>query len=346
MQFLDTIFADRGEKTRARLVNFIQEMMGYCLSNSVKAHKFFFLVGDGSNGKSVLCDVLTELAGGVANVSNVALRNFSKQFALSQIMDKTLNISTENEIEGSLDTQTLKAIVSGEAMQMEEKFKMPVSHRPTAKLIFAVNTLPKTGDLSFGFGRRVICIPFNMRFVEGKPKNENEREADPYLIDRLKGELDGIFKFAVDGLKRLKERDYKFVMPKVVRKATEEYEEMNDLYLAFVRECIISAPEADKELTQQDLLETFKEWCAQEGLAQERNVKTKPFMKKFRTAMGKAPIPFLEDTHNNKEYPLSEIRFSKRGIELWQQTFRGKSGFRYQTVKTLKDLEEEDELQM
>ncbi|MDR1367085.1 MAG: DUF5906 domain-containing protein [Puniceicoccales bacterium] len=348
MKFLDTIFADRKEKTKVKLTNFIQEMMGYCLSNSVKAHKFFFLVGDGSNGKSVLCDVLTELAGGVENVSNVALRNFSKQFALAQIMDKTLNISTENEIEGNLDTQTLKAIVSGEAMQIEEKFKMPISHRPTAKLIFAVNTLPKTNDSSFGFGRRVICIPFNIRFVEGKPKNDSEKEADPNLIDKLKGEkeLAGIFEFAIAGLKRLKDRDYKFVIPKVVRKATEEYEAMNDLYLAFVRECVIAAPEANKEVTQQDLLETFQEWCAQEGWTKERNVATKPFMRKFRKAMKKAQIEFKEETHNNKEYPISEIRFSERGIELWEKTSRGRSSSRYRPVRTFEDLEDDDELQV
>jgi putative DNA primase/helicase len=321
LKFLSSVFDDHNKQTKKKLIKFIQEIMGYCLSNSVKAHKFFILLGDGSNGKSVFCDVLTELAGGVHNVSNVALRNFGKQFALAQIMDKTLNISTENEIEGTLDTQTIKAIVSGEVMQMEEKFKMPISHRPTTKLIFAVNTMPKTTDKSFGFGRRVICVPFNIRFVTDEPENEMEREADFELTEKLMEELEGIFAFAIAGLQRLKNRDYKFKIPKAVRKATKEYEAANDPDLAFVQECIEADKKAYSQVNQRMLYDVFLEWCAQEGYTEERNAAstTKKFMTKFRKALKKARIPVKEETHSGDIYPISGIKLSEEGQELWDK---------------------------
>jgi putative DNA primase/helicase len=320
LNFLDTIFDDHKPKTKQRLIKFIQEIMGYCLSNSVKAHKFFMFVGNGSNGKSVLCDVLTELAGGVGNVSNVALRNFSKQFAVSQIMNKTLNISTENEVGTNLDTQTLKAIVSGEVMQMEEKFKSPISYRPTAKLVFAVNRLPKTNDKSFGFGRRVICVPFNMRFVEGEPKGELDREADPNLIDKLMKELDGIFAFAIEGLKRLRVRGngYEFIIPRLIKETIEEYKASNDPYLAFIKECIEADENAIKEVTQKDVQEVFLEWCAQLGHKKERSEAeaTRAFMKEFRKTAEYVHIHVIDESHSGNTYYLSGIRFSEKGEEL------------------------------
>lgn len=66
-KFLSDVF--KGNK---RLILLVQEIMGYCLSSTVKAHKMFIFIGTGSNGKSVLCDIMTKIAGGTDNVSNVS----------------------------------------------------------------------------------------------------------------------------------------------------------------------------------------------------------------------------------------------------------------------------------
>jgi putative DNA primase/helicase len=76
-KFLRVAF--QGDKELIRLV---QEIMGYCLCNSVKAHKMFIFLGEGNNGKSVLCEVMTALAGGIENVSNVPLKDFGHKFSL------------------------------------------------------------------------------------------------------------------------------------------------------------------------------------------------------------------------------------------------------------------------
>jgi putative DNA primase/helicase len=209
-KFLNTIF--QGDK---ELVRLMQEIMGYCLSNSVKAHKMFIFIGDGSNGKSVLCEIMTALAGGIENVSNVSLKDFGSKFSLAQIADKTLNISTENETNANLDTQLLKAISAGEPVQMEEKYQRPFSYKPYVKLVFAMNTLPNTKDKSYGFERRLIIIPFNMRFVdhESQTETENEAKGDPHLAERLiKEELPGILAFAIRGLQKLRKNNYVFIL--------------------------------------------------------------------------------------------------------------------------------------
>ncbi|MDR1560756.1 MAG: DUF5906 domain-containing protein, partial [Holosporaceae bacterium] len=209
-KFLKTIF-DEEDKTydRAEMVQYVQMVMGYCLSNSVAAHKFWFFLGDGSNGKSVLCDIMTELVGGIEKISTVSLERFKSPFSVAQIRDKTLNISTENEVKGSLNTQLIKAITSGDPIQVEEKFKNPLTYRPTAKLIFSINAMPTIRDTAYGFGRRLDIVPFKIRFVKD-PKAANERKLIRNIKEKLLKEREGIFAFAIEGLKLLKKNKYYF----------------------------------------------------------------------------------------------------------------------------------------
>ncbi|MBR1437096.1 MAG: hypothetical protein IJ587_01035, partial [Synergistaceae bacterium] len=57
-KFLKQIFLDDDE-----LITLMQEIMGYCLSPRLDAHKFFMFYSEGSSGKSTLCDVFLRLAG-------------------------------------------------------------------------------------------------------------------------------------------------------------------------------------------------------------------------------------------------------------------------------------------
>ena len=68
-------------------------------------------------------------------------------------------------------------------------------------LLFSCNNIPKNyGDRSEGFYRRLIII----RFDHAVPENKK----DPDLLDKLRLEADGIFLFALEGLKRLIKNRY------------------------------------------------------------------------------------------------------------------------------------------
>jgi hypothetical protein len=91
MGFLESVFL--GDES---LIQVATELLGYCLTTSVKAEKVFFLVGEGSNGKSVFCKVLRALAGS-ENASALRLEDFSDKFSLSTIVNKLVNIAPESE---------------------------------------------------------------------------------------------------------------------------------------------------------------------------------------------------------------------------------------------------------
>lgn len=296
-------------QTPEELIALTQEIMGYCLCNSVKAHKAFIFLGAGSNGKSVLCEIMTALAGGVENVSTVTLKDLSQKFSLSQIMNKTLNIATENEVIGNLNTQMLKAVSSGEAIQIEEKFQQPFSYRPYAKLVFAMNNLPYVSDRTYALERRFVIIPFEKRFVGREPREgANEAKIERNIADTLiNEELAGIFTFAMQGLERLKKNNFVFTRSYASEKKLEEYREQLDATLEFVR-TFVEPDEDAKPVNVTDFWNYYKRWCGKEGYTKSQTTSQKSFSQATQRVFAGENIPFNKDKHNGGLLHLFGIR--------------------------------------
>ncbi len=93
-QFLAEIFEPDGEKEAAAKSTAIREMMGYSMMAHARHEKFIILVGEGSNGKSVLLAVLERLLG-VHNVAGVQPSQFDRTFQRAHLHLKLANIVTE-----------------------------------------------------------------------------------------------------------------------------------------------------------------------------------------------------------------------------------------------------------
>jgi putative DNA primase/helicase len=321
--FLRTILSENGKKYRAaKMTQYMQMLMGYCLSNSIEAHKLWFFLGSGSNGKSVLCDVLTELVGGIENISTVSLERFKSVFSVSQIRDKTLNISTENEVKGALNTQLIKAITSGDPIQVEEKFKNPLTYRPTAKLIFSVNKMPTIKDTSYGFGRRLDIVPFKIKFVR-EPKAANERKLVPNYTKKLLKEREGIFAFAIEGLKLLKNRKYRFPEPEAIIEQSKKIGRSESLCPDFINAFVDVEDKDDwiesktkrgtpiltsKNGTREpvdDIFAAFIGWCLRYRHSQDAKTYTKErFLREFRVTLKE--IHGFKDKDSEKRKNLCE----------------------------------------
>jgi len=291
------------------------------LSYETKAQKFFVFLGDGSNGKSVLCDILLEIAGGEDHVSTVSLKDLERPFALSQIVGKTLNLATENEIRG-LDTATLKALASGDVKQLEKKFKDPFTYRPFAKLVFSVNRMPYLNDKSYGIERRLIVVPFDKKFVYN-PTSPLEGKKNPELKDQLLLERNGIFNFAVEGLKRLIKNKFEFTESRKVSEILDEYKLEINPYIDFIRTCIEpNNLTSVKKISTKDLRKVFDEWCNRNYHDKLMNVTMRTFLKELRLGLKNENIGFTEEKSNGdsffKGFKITEKweAYSKNSISL------------------------------
>lgn len=165
----------------------ILEMIGYSMTTSVALQKAFILYGNtAQNGKSTLINIITELIGN-ENVGTVPFKELSKnKFAGSGIRGKLLNVGSEMTDEFIEDVSNFKMYITGDEVEIEEKFKPRQKIKPYAKFIFSANELPTVADKTDGFYRRLQIIPLEYSFTnkDRKTFDFNElitKEALEYL---------------------------------------------------------------------------------------------------------------------------------------------------------------------
>lgn len=210
-------------------IEILQEFFGYCLlSANHRFETFLILIGDGSNGKSVILEVLTETLG-KQNVSQVALDAFGGEFRNAEMIGKLANIATDMQRMPRVHEGILKQLVSGEPIQINRKHKPAMSMYPTAKLVFATNHLPPFSDTSDGLWRRMLVVPFFVQFTETM--------IDRYRARRIVAqELSGVLNWALEGARRLIRNDA-FTRCQVCETAKYGHRHDSDPFLQFLDEC-------------------------------------------------------------------------------------------------------------
>ena len=211
----------------------------------------------------------------------------SRQFGLQSIIDKTVNISAENEIKDSngVNTENLKAVISGDNITIDIKHKEPIDYKPICKLIFLVNSLPNTSDLTHGYFRKILIVPFNRKF-EGKDKDVN-------LFEKIKKmEMSGILNWALEGLKRLRANDYKFTESRAINEVLDKYQEEQNPVIRFVQDMFIV--DEEKKIPRKDIFSRYCKWINKQGIDDKNSKSNQKFWKMFQAALDKLNIKVEE----------------------------------------------------
>jgi len=275
------------------LIQLVEEVMGYVLIPTTKFQRAVLFLGDGSNGKTVLLDVIQELLGD-NNVSNLSIQSLvENRFAMAGIYGKLANICNDIDSRALQATGPFKQIVSGDSVIGEKKFESSFSFRPYARLLFSTNEIPGSKDRSYGFYRRLIVVPFRNKF-EGK-------NADLDLSHKLIQEKSGILNRALVGLRRLMQNGH-FTDAKLANRALSEYRVQNDTANAFIDECVIEDRGASIE--KQILRKQYVSWCDQMGY--------KPVsQQRFRKALLET-IPTVEESRSSNRTPWQWVGVKSR----------------------------------
>ena len=288
LKFLEATFEGNRE-----IIDVIQELFGYCMSSNTSAQKAFMFYGRGANGKSILSKVLMRLVG-EANVSTIPLSELEKPFARFQLVGKTLNLATENEVgTRGISTTHFKSIVGGDPITVEEKFKPSFVYTPSVKMIFSLNSLPKTRDRSYGFQRRLLIIPFNRTFKDSDPDIIN----GDILLWKLYKELPGILNFSLQGLQRLSANKFVFSKSTKIDEVLNDYLEEINPFFAFVDEKIEEGQASDR-LFNDRLVDEFKTWCAANGHQNIAKASNMRLISEIRSALKEKNIDFDASAKN------------------------------------------------
>lgn len=231
----------------------LQDIFGYCLTFDTSQQKFFMFEGGGANGKGVVLRVLTLLLG-EANVSGLPLESFGATHGLELTLGKLVNLTSEIGDLASVAEGLLKQFTGEDLMTFNPKYRPAFSAKVTARLIMATNVRPPFKDRSEGLWRRLIVLPFSVTIPEAQ---RNTR-----LTEQLATELSGIFNWAVEGARSLRQRGH-FLEPASSREAREAFQREANAARLFLEERYVTDPNG--EIEKQELYREYKAFCDECG---------------------------------------------------------------------------------
>ena len=209
----------------------LQEVVGYTLWKAYPAHIAVMLIGDGSNGKSTFINLLKSLLG-IENVSSRSLQDLvMNRFAAADVYSKSANLYADLSDQALKFTGMFKMLTGNDPVTAEQKFRNPFVFMNYAKLIFSANKVPEVYEDSLAFFRRWLLFVFPNTFT-GLNENRN-------LLKELTTpeELSGFLNWALEGLQRLKQNNWKFSNSKSVAQVREEYIRKSSPIQAFLMDC-------------------------------------------------------------------------------------------------------------
>lgn len=248
-------------------INLVQEMFGLALQNNPqKFQKCFILVGDGSNGKGVILSILAQLVG-EDNISRVGIQKYNTKFENYTLENKKLNLDTDSSGTRIEESENFKKAIAGETISVQRKGVDSVDIIPTHLHISAMNNLPSCADKSDGFYRRLIFINFPHRFgsEEDLKQGKCDKIGDKNLLDDiLNNEMDIVLAWALEGLKRIRNNNYKHSVSSSSQALFNDYVAMTDSVRTFIEDMLIF--EQGNPLLNSILKAAYETYCMREGL--------------------------------------------------------------------------------
>ncbi len=288
IKFLDEVFC--GEQDT---IQFIQEAVGYSFHQALPTPGLFFLTGDGNNGKSVFINTITKLIG-EENTGNVSFNRLSDEKYVLELFQKMINISGETAHLRKIETDVIKAVTAGDWITGRELYNQPMKFRSFAKHFLAMNKLPEINDSSHGMWRRIRVIKFDRIFTE----DEEDRE----LEEKLANELSGIFNWALEGYRRLRNNKFALTEPTSMKLSRQEYRNEMDSVRSFARDRISVKPGNDFKLS--DVYKMYTSYCSEEN---RKDIEKK---KSFRKILEAAGFKAGNNTKDNNQVYIYNVAIS------------------------------------
>lgn len=261
-RFLREVFVGDEE-----MLGFIQRLLGYAITGSVKDHILPIFVGVGRNGKGTIFETLHHVLGELAQPIQAEMlldngQNRSSAAPSADIMGlKGLRIAyaSENDQNRRFSLARVKWFSGGDTLKgRRPNDKHEITFAPTHKLFLGTNDIPTAISDDFAFWQRVKVVRFGLSFVD-EPAAENERKADKDLPEALKAEAPGILAWLVRGC--LEWQRTGLATPLAVKMATEEQRASDDIYQDWIDECLVLDKHA--ETNSSKLYFSFVFWYEQ-----------------------------------------------------------------------------------
>jgi putative DNA primase/helicase len=242
---------------------FLKRWLGLSMCG-LKYQKLAFFFGDGSNGKSVLVDLMGRMFAGYAASMRIESLTGSNRRSGAEATPDLIPLlgarfvrTSEPDQGEKLQEGLIKQLTGGEPIPVRANYGEQIDLIPHFKLTMSGNYKPEIRGTDNGIWRRVMLVPFDVEIPE------EERDED--LGEKLWAERAGIFNWLVDGLLDFIEGG--LAPPANVRDATEEYREESDPIGGFLTSCCTITGDHTDAILSKELGDAFNYYLLERGMS-------------------------------------------------------------------------------
>jgi putative DNA primase/helicase len=239
------------------LINFLQVIIGYCLTGLTSEQCLFFLYGMGANGKSTFLNLVKELLGGdlAHQIMSETLmaRHSSASNDIARLMGVRVVIANEIEDGSPLSESLVKQITGGDTVTARFLYREHFEFLPKFKILMAGNHKPTIRGRDNGIWRRICLIPFTVTISPEK--------RDKNLQSKLRAELPGILNWAIKGCKTWQKQG--LIQPKIVSDAVIAYRIEMDLLKQWIEAACTTG--AQHKCKSRVAYASYRQWAEDGG---------------------------------------------------------------------------------
>ena len=237
---------------------YVQRLVGYCLTGEVRENIVALVYGAGGNGKSLIFNAIRYALRDYAITlgSEVLMESHNDRHPTEIAVLRGARMALCSEVDSGRrwNEARLKRLSGGDAITARLIARDPFEFPPTHKLIMLANAKPGLRTVDEAIRRRIHLIEFNQTIPP--------EERDPTLPEKLKAEAGGILTWASVGC--LDWQDGGLRPPQSVLDATDRYLDQQDTVAEWMRDCCRAIGE--ESLTT--LHGSYREWCKVNGIVE------------------------------------------------------------------------------
>ena len=241
------------------LMAYLQRVLGYCLTGDISEQTMFVFNGTGANGKDTVLGRVMKAMGDYSGLAAPSLliesKNDRHPTEIADLMGVRMVIASETKDQGKLNETLVKQFTGSEQLKSRHMRQDFFTFKNQSKIILMTNHRPVIEGTDYAIWRRLQLIPFNQRYVKGKNRDDT-------LWAKLdQHELPGILRWCVEGC--LEWQEIGLQPPEVVRHATLEYRQDQDVLGDFFDECCEF--KRTNQVTAKAFYARYVKWCESAG---------------------------------------------------------------------------------
>lgn len=284
------------------IIRHFEEFMGYVLHPDKRPAHWWLLKGPGGDGKTTLMKILSSLLGD--SVLPETIERFKggpggDNHAMAELVGKLLIYDDDLNRNAILPDGTLKKLSEDGEITANPKGVSGFKFTKVCTVAMLSNGFPSTRDITRGFRRRAMVIPFNRGF--------HEKGAITDLAEQIaEKELAGVLNRALQGLQRLRERT-KFQEPTSCLLSREQWLNESNPVALFISERVETTKDYKDTVELSDAYSYYTEWCMGHNL---KKIGTK---QQFRSAMEDMDVVYSSAGSNRKVFRFIKIEAEQVG---------------------------------